>query len=49
MTIGVPASDWHSGNPDLHPRRWIAGFIGAVVIYVALLATVVSLIKRRLR
>lgn len=45
MAIGARASDWHSGNPDLHPLRWIAAFIGAAVIYVAVLATVGSLIN----
>jgi hypothetical protein len=43
--IGARASDWHSGNPDLHPMRWFAAFVCAVVIYFAVLATLGTILN----
>jgi len=43
MAIGARASDWHSSV--VHPLRWIAGFICAAVIYVAVLGAVGHIIN----
>ncbi len=47
MAIGARASEWHSGNADVHALPWIARFIGGAVVYVAVLAIVGSVISRR--
>ncbi len=35
-------SDWHSGNPKLHPLGWLLAIICAVVIYYFAMAAMGS-------
>ena len=38
--LGARADDWHSGNAYVKPAAWIAGFVGAVLFYIAVAAIV---------
>jgi hypothetical protein len=33
--IGARKDDWRPDRRDVHPAWWIAGFIGAVLLYLA--------------
>jgi hypothetical protein len=38
--FGARADDWHSDNAYVKPGLWIAGFVGAVVFYLAVAAII---------
>jgi hypothetical protein len=33
--IGARKDDWRPGRPDIHPGWWIAGIVGAAILYFA--------------
>ena len=43
--IGARKDDWHADRPDVRPGYWIAGFIGAAVLYFVVLALVGHLVN----
>jgi len=43
--IGARASDWHSGNPDIHPLRWFGLFVAAIAFYIVVMAAVGSFVN----
>ena len=42
--FGARASDWHSGRPDVRVGYWIAGIIGAAVLYYVVAAIIGSIV-----
>src|SRR5262245_42811187 len=38
MRLGARASDWRPGNPNIHPGRWIAAFVGVILLYLLVTA-----------
>ena len=43
--IGARKDDWHPGRADIKPAYWIAGFIGAGLLYFIVAALVGHLIN----
>jgi len=43
--IGARKDDWVPDRPDVRPAHWIAGFIGAALLYFAIAELVGHLIN----
>ena len=43
--IGARKDDWRADRADVHPGRWIIGFIGAAALYLIVIGLIGQLIN----